>query len=68
MTQTSTIRQKKLDAYDYVLMRERDERGHWTKIQKNFAKKLIKRGFSDEDIVEDTELSLEQIQKLRAES
>jgi predicted transposase/invertase (TIGR01784 family) len=57
-----------LDAYDYVLMREQDDRGRITKVQFNFAKKLIKRGFSNEDIAEDTGLTIEQIEKFRNEN
>jgi predicted transposase/invertase (TIGR01784 family) len=57
-----------LEAYDYVLMREQDDRGRITKVQLNFAKKLIKRGFSNEDIAEDTELKIDQIEKLRNEN
>lgn len=57
--------QAELDAYDYVLMREQDDKGRITKVQKDFGRKLIKRGFSNEDIAEDTGLSIEQIVKLR---
>ena len=60
-----------LEAYDYVLMREQDDRGRMSfaqsKIQRDIATKLIADGFSDEDIYKYTELSLEQIQKLRTE-
>ena len=64
-----------LEAYDYVLMREQDDRGRFnfavrtgiTKVQKDFARKLFKRGFSNEDIAEDTGLTIEQIQILRVE-
>ncbi|MDI9366065.1 MAG: hypothetical protein QM541_13995, partial [Flavobacterium sp.] len=57
-----------LDAYDYVLMREQDHRGRLTKIQKDFARKLIKRGRDNSEIAEDTGLTIEKIEKLRAEN
>ena len=64
--------EEELAAYDYVLMREQDDRGRMSfalkKVQKDFARKLFKRGFADEDISEDTGLTIEQIQKLRSES
>ncbi len=64
-----------LEAYDKVFMREQDDRGRltfalrtgMTKVKKDIAKKLLKRGFSNEDIAEDTGLTIEQIQLLRAE-
>ncbi len=60
-----------LEAYDYVLMREQDDRGRLTfaikKEKIGFAKKLIKRNTSTEDIAEDTGLTIEQIEKLRKE-
>jgi predicted transposase/invertase (TIGR01784 family) len=64
-----------LEAYNYVLMREQDDRGRLTfamrkekeKVQNGIAGKLIKRGFSNEDIAEDTGLAIEQIEKLRKE-
>jgi predicted transposase/invertase (TIGR01784 family) len=60
-----------LEAYDYVLMREQDDRGRLTfavkKELKEVARKLIKRNISNEDIAEDTGLTIEQIQKLRTE-
>lgn len=58
---------EELDAYDYVLMREQDGRGRITKVQKDIARKLLKRNYSDADIAEDTGLTIEQIQRLRAE-
>ena len=58
-----------LDAYDYVLMREQDARGRITlvekKVKKEIASKLMKRGFSDEEIANDTGLTLEQIKVIR---
>ena len=60
-----------LEAYDYVLMREQDDRGRLTfavrKEKENIARKLIKRNFTNKDIAEDTGLSIEQIEKLRTE-
>lgn len=64
-----------LEAYDYVLMREQDDRGRIKLALKkekeqnqiNFARKLIKRNFTNKDIAEDTGLSVEQIEKLRLE-
>jgi predicted transposase/invertase (TIGR01784 family) len=54
-----------LEAYDYVLMREQDDRGRLTKVQKDIARKLIKRGRDNSEISEDTGLSISQIEKLR---
>ena len=66
-----------LEAYDYVFMREQDERGRFAfairkatelvteKINLEFALKLIKRSWSNTDIAEDTGLSIEQIIELR---
>ena len=79
---------EELAAYDYVLMREQDDRGRiskaittavtkaiteaitttLTKAQKDFAVKLINGNLSDIDIAKYTELSVEQIQILRAEN
>lgn len=60
-----------LDAYDYVLMREQDDRGRLTfavrKQQENIARKLIQRGRDNAEIAEDTGLSVEQIEKLRTD-
>jgi FixJ family two-component response regulator len=63
-----------LDAYDYVLMREQDDRGRVTlavrkalsKRDEEIAKKLISRKLTNEEIAEDTGLSIEQIEKLRS--
>lgn len=58
-----------LEAYDYVLMREQDDRGRMTlalrRKAEDFARKLINRNFINEDISEDTGLSIEQIENLR---
>lgn len=64
-----------LDAYDYVLMREQDDRGRMsfavrkgiTEAKKEFARKLLKSNFSEIDIAEYTGLSIELIQDLRNE-
>ena len=59
--------QAELDAYDYVSMREADDRGRLLKVYYDIARKLIKRGLADENIAEDTGLKLEQIIKLQNE-
>jgi predicted transposase/invertase (TIGR01784 family) len=66
---------KDLEAYSYEGMREADERaekmfveGKAKKQEKiEIAKKLIKRKLTNEEIAEDTGLTFEQIQELRAE-
>jgi predicted transposase/invertase (TIGR01784 family) len=55
-----------LEAYDYVLMREQDDRGRLTKVQKDIARKLIKDNLLNEKISEYTGLTIEQIEKLKA--
>ncbi len=59
---------EELEAYDYVLMREQDDRGRITKVQKDIARNLIKLGLSNEDIVSSTKLTSDQVQKLRKET
>lgn len=54
-----------LEAYDYVLMREQDDRGRFTKLQKNIARKLIDLGLNDNDISTSTNLTIEEVQRLR---
>jgi predicted transposase/invertase (TIGR01784 family) len=62
-----------LDAYDYVLMREQDDRGRLSlavkrerkKTVEEMAKKMINLRFSVEDIVETTGLTIEQIENLK---
>jgi predicted transposase/invertase (TIGR01784 family) len=58
-----------LDAYDYVLMREQDDRGRWTlatrREKEGIAKRLLQAGISVEDVVKFTELTIEQVQKLK---
>ncbi len=60
-----------LEAYDYVLMREQDDRGRMSfalrKSMENVARKLIKLNNSNEDIEEATGFTKEQIETLRAE-
>ena len=64
-----------LEAYDYVLMREQDDRGRFsfavrtgvTNFQKDTARKLINDNISNIDIAKYTELTIEQIEKLRNE-
>jgi predicted transposase/invertase (TIGR01784 family) len=57
-----------LEAYDYVLMREQDDRGRMTlavrKEKENIAKKLIKLGIQISEISIATGLTIEQIEKL----
>lgn len=56
---------EKLEAYDYVLMRELDDRGRLsfaqTIVQKDFALKLISRGGELVEISTITGLTLEQV-------
>lgn len=64
-----------LDAYDYVLMREQDDRGRLSlalkrankKDMEDVARKSLKLGFSIEDIIEITGLTIEQIENLKME-
>ncbi len=53
-----------LEAYDYVLMREQDERGRLTKVQKDIAKSLLKSGLSAKEVAMHTQLTEEQVRKL----
>ena len=57
-----------LDAYDYVLMREQDERGRMTfvlnKSKKEIAINFLKVGLSVEDTAQGTGLPTDQVQKL----
>jgi predicted transposase/invertase (TIGR01784 family) len=61
---------EELEEYEYARMRETDEITREMLVEENkakqIAKKLIRRDFSNEDIAEDTGLTLEQIQALRA--
>lgn len=54
-----------LEAYDYVSMREQDERGRITKVQKDIARKLLKLGLSVNDIATTTGLATNEILKLQ---
>ncbi len=58
-----------LDAYDYVFMREQDDRGRLTfaqtKVQKEIAKKFLNSGSSIEIVAENTGLSIEEVRKLQ---
>jgi hypothetical protein len=57
-----------LDAYDKIFMREQDDRGRITVVQKDIARKLIKRNRPIEEISEDTGLTMEQIEILKQEN
>lgn len=59
--------QEELEAYDKVFMREQDDRGRITFVQKEFARKLIADNFSNESIVNYTNLTVEEIEILRNE-
>ena len=71
-----TWNKKDIEAYEYERMRETDEKAEKmlveekAKMNRNFeiAKKLIKRNMSNEDIAEDTGLTLEQVEQLRNET
>jgi predicted transposase/invertase (TIGR01784 family) len=60
-----------LEAYDYVLMREQDDRGRMTlalrRKSEDFARSLFKTNMNNEEIANHTQLTIEQIEKLRAE-
>ncbi|TAF46317.1 MAG: Rpn family recombination-promoting nuclease/putative transposase [Sphingobacteriales bacterium] len=59
---------EELDAYDYVLMREQDDRGVISlKVKKEIAKKFLSSGSSVELIALNTGLTIEQVKKLQAE-
>lgn len=60
--------QADLEAYDYVFMREQDERGRITKVQKDIARRLISLGTPIEEIVIATALTNEQVEKLYSEN
>ncbi|TAF44998.1 MAG: Rpn family recombination-promoting nuclease/putative transposase [Sphingobacteriales bacterium] len=63
--------QQELEAYDKVFIREQDDKGRVTfalrKNNEEIARKLIKRGRPNQEIVEDTGLTIEQVEKLRTE-
>ncbi|MDX2195579.1 MAG: Rpn family recombination-promoting nuclease/putative transposase [Cytophagales bacterium] len=59
---------QELEAYDYVLMREQDDRGRLTfaakKVQKDIAKNFLKTGNSIEIVAQNTGLTIEEVEKL----
>jgi predicted transposase/invertase (TIGR01784 family) len=55
---------EELEAYDYALMREQDDRGRFTKLQKDIAKKFLISGSSIELIAENTGLTIEEVKPL----
>lgn len=63
---------EELDAYDKIFIREQDDKGRMEialrKNKENIAKKLLHTNFTNEQIAEYTELSLEQVQKLRKDT
>lgn len=58
---------EELEAYDYVLMREQDDRGRLTKVQKDIARKFLKSGSTVEIVAQNTGLTLEEVRKLQNE-
>jgi predicted transposase/invertase (TIGR01784 family) len=68
-----------LEAYDYVFMREQDERGKWALLTKrelekglseervSIAKNFLKFGISVEDVALNTGLTVEQVKKITIE-
>ena len=64
---------EELDAYDYVLMREQDDRGRWTlatkkelkKEKEAIVKKSLNLGLALDVIAEITGLTIEQVEKLQ---
>ena len=66
---------EELEAYDYVLMREQDERGRMSfalktgisQAQKDIAKSLLSSDFSIEEIAKHTKLTVEQVKRLQDE-
>jgi predicted transposase/invertase (TIGR01784 family) len=60
-----------LEAYDYVLMREQDDRGRMSlalrRNAENIARSLFRTDMSNQEIAEHTQLSIEQIEKLRTQ-
>ena len=67
---------EELDAYDYALMREQDDRGRIsfalrtgiTKVQKDIAKKFLLSGSSVEIVAENTGLTVEQVISLQGDN
>lgn len=54
-----------LEAYDYVLMREQDDRGRLTKVQKDIARNFLNSGLSVEIVAQNTGLAIEEAIKLQ---
>ena len=69
-----------LEAYDYALMREQDHRGSLssaykkgiregiTKVREDIARSLFKTGLSTQEIAVHTQLTTEQVEKLREQA
>lgn len=55
---------EELEAYDNVFIREQDDRGRLTKIQKDIARKLLKSGLPLEVVSESTGLTIDQVREL----
>ncbi len=54
-----------LEAYDYALMREQDDKGRITKVQKDIATSLlVNSGLSVEEVAKHTQLTVEQVKNL----
>jgi predicted transposase/invertase (TIGR01784 family) len=66
-----TWNKKDIEAYEYERMRETDEKAEKMLVEEKakmkIAKKLVKRNLSNEDIAEDTGLTVEQVEQLRNE-
>jgi predicted transposase/invertase (TIGR01784 family) len=56
-----------LEAYDYVLIREQDDRGRFTKLQKDIARNFLKSGISVEVVAQNTRLTIDQVKQLHSE-
>lgn len=71
-----TWTREELEEYEYARMRETDEKAERILVEENakhkrnveIATKLMKRNLTNEEIAEDTGLSVEQIQELRNEA
>jgi predicted transposase/invertase (TIGR01784 family) len=67
--------QAELEAYDYVLMREQDDRGRLTfatrkekeRVQKEIARKFLKSGSTIELVAQNTGLTVEQVKRISEE-
>ncbi len=61
-----------LEAYDYALMREQDDRGRMSfaqrKVREDIARSLFKTGLSTQEIAVHTQLTTEQVEKLREQA